>query len=74
MSSELRKRRVNPWELSGQLGHQVLKSSETYAIYDPDYLGTVQMGIKDVLADLEKACGSSIHPTFTQLSHANAPR
>ena len=64
MSSELRKRRVDPWELSGQLGHRVLKTSETYAIYDPDYLGTVQMGIKEVLADLEKACGSSIHPTF----------
>lgn len=74
MSSELRKRRVDPWELSGQLGHRVLKTSETYAIYDPDYLGTVQMGIKDVLADLEMACGSSIHPTFTQLSRANATR
>src|SRR3546814_11464904 len=38
MASELRKRRVDPWELSGQLGHRVLKTSEISALYDPDYL------------------------------------
>lgn len=71
MASELRKRRVDPWELSGQLGHRVLKTSETYAIYDPDYLGTVQMGINDVLSDLAKTCAGALHPTFTQLRSAS---
>jgi hypothetical protein len=58
----LRKRRADPWELSGQLGHRVLKTSETDAICDPDYLGSVQLGINDVVSDLEKICGTTIRP------------
>jgi hypothetical protein len=62
MASELRKRRVDPWELSGQLGHRVLKTSEIYAIYDPDYLGTVQLAIADIISDLMKTCGTALQP------------
>ncbi len=62
MASELRKRRVDPWELSGQLGHRVLKTSETYAIYDPDYLGTVQLAINDIVADLTRICATVLLP------------
>lgn len=60
MASELRRRRVDPWELAGQLGHRVLKTSEIYAIYDPDYLSTVQAGIDDVLADLRRSAGAAL--------------
>lgn len=62
MASELRKRRVDPWELSGQLGHRVLKTSEIYAIYDPDYLSTVQVAIDDIILDILKTCGSALVP------------
>jgi len=62
MASELRKRRADPWELSGQLGHRMLRTSEIYAIFDPDYLSTVQAAIADVIADLQKLCGSALLP------------
>jgi hypothetical protein len=67
MASELRKRRVDPWELAGQLGHRVLKTSEIYAIFDPDYLGTVQLAIADIVSDLEKSCGAALQPTFSHV-------
>ena len=67
MASELRKRRVDPWELAGQLGHRVLKTSEIYAIFDPDYLSTVQLAIADILSDLEKSCGAALQPTFSHV-------
>ncbi|PAX06450.1 hypothetical protein [Sphingomonas lenta] len=62
MASELRRRRADPWELAGQLGHRVLKTSEIYAIYDPDYLSTVQAAIDDVLADLRRSTGDMLPP------------
>jgi phage protein U len=66
MATELRKRRVDPWELSGQLGHRVLATSETYAAFAPDYLGTVQAGITDVFSELERLAGQAVHPSFTR--------
>ena len=70
MATELRKRRVDPWELAGQLGHRTLRTTETYAAFAPDYLGTVQAGIADVVADLAKAAGPALHPNLTQ-EHGN---
>lgn len=66
MATELRRRRVDPWELSGQLGHRLLRTSETYAAFAPDYLGTVQAGIADVLADLSKSAAAALHPKLTR--------
>jgi hypothetical protein len=73
MASELRRRRVDPWELSGQLGHRVLKTSEIYAIFDPEYLSTVQAGVMDVIADLKAACAAALDPDFTQNTQ-NSPK
>ena len=40
MATELRKRGVPPWEVSGMLGHRSEhKTTEIYAHYAPDYLG-----------------------------------
>lgn len=58
MATELRRRGVDPWELAGQLGHRVLKTSELYAAYDPNYLSTVQAGIGDIVEDLRKLTGA----------------
>lgn len=66
MATELRRRRVDPWELSGQLGHRVLRTSEIYAAFDPDYLGTVTAGIEDVIADLRGCAKTALHPKVTQ--------
>ena len=44
MATHLRARGVDPWELEGQLGHKKLDVTETYAVFAPDYLGTVQQG------------------------------
>lgn len=62
MASELRRRRVDPWELAGQLGHQMLKMTEIYAVFAPDYLSTVQAGINDIIGDLRMSCGSALDP------------
>ncbi len=66
MATELRRRRADPWEVSGQLGHRVLKTSEIYAAFDPDYLSTVSAAIDDVIADLRKAAEQAFHPKLTQ--------
>ena len=58
MATELRRRGVDPWELAGQLGHRVLKTSELYAAYDPNYLSSVQAGIGDVVEDLKRLTGA----------------
>lgn len=68
MATEVRKRNANPWELSGFLGHHVAGTSETYAIFDPAYLGTVHSAISDILADLGRQAGRALHPNITQVS------
>ena len=60
MASELRRRRADPWELAGQLGHRILRTSEIYAIYDPDYLSSVQGAINEVVGDLQKQSGVAL--------------
>jgi integrase len=68
MATLLRNRRVDPWELKGQMGHKIPGSTEIYATYDPDYLGTVQAGIADIVSDLSKPAGAALHPKRTQRS------
>jgi len=43
-----------------------LAIAETYAIYDPDYLSTVQAVILDVISDLPGCAGRPFHPRSTQ--------
>lgn len=39
MATEMRRRGVPAWEVAGWLGHKMLETTETYAVYSPDYLG-----------------------------------
>ena len=66
MATHLRARGVDPWELEGQLGHKKLDVTETYAVFAPDYLGTVQQGIADIVADLFTCVPRALHPKCTQ--------
>ena len=50
MATELRKRGVPPWEVSGLLGHK----SAGYAKYDPDYLGKAAKGIDAYFTELQE--------------------
>ena len=53
MATILANRRVDLVELELAMGHRVLgKTTSRYAIFDPDYLGTISAGIEDVVADL----------------------
>lgn len=70
MATELRRRRVDPWELSGQLGHRALRTAKIYAAFDPSYLGTIRAGIEDVASDLRKKVGNALHPKLTR-NHDN---
>lgn len=67
MATILANRRVDLVELEMALGHRVLgRTSSRYAIFDPDYLGTIRDGIEDVLADLLKRSGGALHPKLTR--------
>lgn len=69
MATILANRRVNLIELEMALGHRVLgKTSSAYAIFDPDYLGTIKEGIEGVIADLTKIAGPALHAKLTQNS------
>jgi hypothetical protein len=69
MATILANRRVDLIELEMALGHRVLcRTSSRYAVFDPDYLGTIAAGIDDVVADLTKVAGPAFHAKFTQKS------
>lgn len=53
MASELRRRGVPAWEVSGILGHRVQRTSEVYAKFAPDYLGKAAAAIDDYMNDLQ---------------------
>ena len=54
MATELRKRGVPPWEVSGMLGHRsAYRTTEIYAKYDPDYLGKAVTAIDEYFDELE---------------------
>lgn len=67
MATILANRRVDLIELEMAMGHRVLaKTTGRYALFQPDYLGTVKAGIEDVIADLTKAAGPALHAKLTQ--------
>lgn len=47
MATEMRARGVPAWEVAGWLGHKMLETTETYAVFAPGYLG---LGAKAVAA------------------------
>lgn len=49
MATELRARGVPMWELEGFLGHKMPSTSERYAQYAPDYLGSAAKAIDDYM-------------------------
>jgi hypothetical protein len=67
MATILAKRRVDLIELEMALGHRVLgKTSSRYALFEPDYLGTVRDGIENVISDLTRLAGPALHTKLTQ--------
>jgi len=52
MATELRKRGVPPWELSGFMGHKIAGTTEIYAQYDPSYMRTASQAIDAYFAEL----------------------
>ncbi len=56
IATELRKRGVPPWEVSGLLGHKSAgyATTERYAKYDPDYLGMAAKGIDAYFTELQE--------------------
>lgn len=53
MATELRKRGVPPWEVSGFLGHRTERTTERYAKYAPDYLGHAVDAIDGYFEELQ---------------------
>ncbi|MBV1686473.1 hypothetical protein KRR38_01985 [Novosphingobium sp. G106] len=69
MATILANRRVDLFELEMALGHRVLgRTSSRYALFDPEYLGTIAAGIDDVVSDLAKVAAPAFHANFTQKS------
>jgi hypothetical protein len=72
VATELRRRGVPAWEVSGLLGHRQAGTSEIYAKFDPDYLGKARMALEDWLADLARdvpwlagvSAGSGVAPAL----------
>jgi integrase len=54
VATELRRRGVPGWEVSGQLGHKVGGTTEIYAKFDPAYLGKARKALDAWMADLAK--------------------
>lgn len=52
VATELRRRGVPPWEVSGLLGHRKAGTSEIYAKFDPHYLGSARIALDALLDDL----------------------
>jgi integrase len=50
VATELRRRGVPGWEVSGQIGHKAAGTSEIYAKFDPGYLGQARVAL-DALVD-----------------------
>lgn len=64
MATELRKRAVPGWEVSGWLGHKQQGTTEIYAKFDPDYLGKGRQAIDAYFAEL----GLRFDPVSTQIT------
>lgn len=60
---------VDPWELSGHMGHQAsgsLEITEGYAQYIPDGESTVIQGLNAYFLELEEKVNFDLHPSCTQ--------
>lgn len=62
MATELRKRAVPPWEVSGMLGHKSAeyRTTEIYAKYDPSYLGKAVTAIDAYFTELDAITSRSL--------------
>jgi integrase len=54
VATELRRRGVPHWEVSGQIGHKKAGTSEIYAKFDPDYLGAARIALDAWMDDLSR--------------------
>jgi integrase len=54
VATELRRRGVPDWEAAGQLGHRKAGTTETYAKFDPAYLGKARKALDAWMRDLAK--------------------
>lgn len=54
VATELRRRGVPAWEVSGLLGHRTGGTTEIYAKFDPDYLGHAREALDAFLGDLAR--------------------
>lgn len=52
VATELRRRGVPNWEAAGLLGHARGSTTDTYAKFDPDYLGKARTALDDWMRDL----------------------
>lgn len=54
VATELRRRGVPHWEVSGQIGHKKAGTSEIYAKFDPAYLGAARIALDAWMDDLSE--------------------
>ncbi|WP_333679943.1 site-specific integrase, partial [Dyella sp.] len=52
VATEMRRRGVPSWEVSGQIGHKRAGTSEIYAKFDPDYLGKAATALETMMQEL----------------------
>ncbi|WP_149999907.1 tyrosine-type recombinase/integrase [Iodidimonas gelatinilytica] len=66
VASEMRRRGVDKWDLEGWLGHRNPSSTDIYASFDPEYLGTVTPALNDFLNEIATASKLPLHPSCTR--------
>jgi integrase len=54
VATELRRRGVPDWEVSGQIGHKKAGTSEIYAKFDPTYLGKAAKALDEWMLELSR--------------------
>lgn len=62
---------IDPWELSGHMGHQApgsLQITEGYAQYLPDKESTIIQGLNAYFCELEEKVNFNLHPSCTQVT------
>jgi len=60
VATELRRQRVDRWEVSGLLGHSTGTTTDDYAIYDPKYLSQAIEAIEVFMLKIQKYCSRQI--------------
>ncbi|MGH8037154.1 MAG: tyrosine-type recombinase/integrase [Stenotrophomonas sp.] len=54
LATWLRQRGVPAWDVSGLLGHHAGGTTDTYAKFDPTYMGPVRQALNEIIEDLGK--------------------